>query len=229
MASYRWMHSRKPDEINRFKTESDYADEVEIATIHRALETLRAAMNWGMAQTPPLFKKSPFHRFGVRMNKKLETTRDRRLLREEEKLLLDAALQKMNTGEHQFVGRAPARPDHRRAGALLPPRRDAAHSEQAGELGHLPNRHPRATAKDKENRRIPFNPEGRLAAILSRRRPSDRRRTSSATRLALPAEHPDRMGNTPPARSWHRAKGRPQRRRVEPRTAAANRSPLARL
>jgi hypothetical protein len=26
-------------------------------------------MNWGMAQTPPLFKKSPFHRFGVRMNK----------------------------------------------------------------------------------------------------------------------------------------------------------------
>ena len=75
----------EPDEINRFKTESDYADEVEIATIHRALETLRAAMNWGMAQTPPLFKKSPFHRFGVRMNKKAETMRDRRLLREEEK------------------------------------------------------------------------------------------------------------------------------------------------
>ena len=47
--------------------------------MHRALETLRAAMNWGMAQTPPLFKKSPFHRFGVRMNKKAETTRDRRL------------------------------------------------------------------------------------------------------------------------------------------------------
>ncbi len=28
---------------------------------------------------------------------------------------------------------------------------------------------PGATAKDKENRRIPFNPEGRLAAILGRR------------------------------------------------------------
>jgi hypothetical protein len=28
---------------------------------------------------------------------------------------------------------------------------------------------PGATAKDKENRRIPFNPEGRLAAILERR------------------------------------------------------------
>ena len=45
-----------PDDINRFKTESDYAEDVEIATVHRALETLRAAMNWGMAQTPPLFK-----------------------------------------------------------------------------------------------------------------------------------------------------------------------------
>lgn len=28
---------------------------------------------------------------------------------------------------------------------------------------------PGATAKDKENRRIPFNPKGRLAAILERR------------------------------------------------------------
>jgi hypothetical protein len=94
----------EPDEINRFKTESDYADEVEIATVHRALETLRAAMNWAMAQTPPLFKKSPFHRFGVRMNKKLETTRDRRLTREEEKRLLDTALHEMNATVHQFVG-----------------------------------------------------------------------------------------------------------------------------
>src|SRR5712692_5771302 len=63
-----------------------------------------AAMNWGMAQTPPLFNKSPFHRFGVRLNKKAETTRDRRILRDEEKRLLDAALQKMNTAEHGFVG-----------------------------------------------------------------------------------------------------------------------------
>jgi hypothetical protein len=58
------------DGINRFKTESDYAEGVELATIHRTLETLRAAMNWGLAQTPPLFKKSPFQRYGVRMNKK---------------------------------------------------------------------------------------------------------------------------------------------------------------
>src|SRR5262245_511699 len=87
----------EPDDINRFKTESDYAEEVELATLHRTLETLRAAMNWGLAQTPPFFKKSPFHRYGVRMNKKAETVRDRRLTREEEKKLLDTALKKMNT------------------------------------------------------------------------------------------------------------------------------------
>jgi hypothetical protein len=94
----------EPDDINQFKTDSDYAEDVELATMHRVLETLRAAINWGMAQTPPLFKKSPFHRFGVRMNKKLETTRDRRLTREEEKRLLDTALHEMNTAVHQFVG-----------------------------------------------------------------------------------------------------------------------------
>jgi hypothetical protein len=94
----------EPDDINRFKTDSDYAEEVELATMHRSLETLRAPMNWGMAQTPPLFKKSPFHRFGVRLNKKAETMRDRRLAAEEEKLLLDTALQKMNVAEHQYVG-----------------------------------------------------------------------------------------------------------------------------
>ena len=38
-----------------------YVDDVEIATVRRVLETLRAAMNWGMAQTPPLFNKSPFY------------------------------------------------------------------------------------------------------------------------------------------------------------------------
>jgi hypothetical protein len=40
-----------PDDINRFETDSEYADEVELATLHRTLETLRAAMTWGLAQT----------------------------------------------------------------------------------------------------------------------------------------------------------------------------------
>jgi hypothetical protein len=94
----------EPDEINRFKTNSDYAEDVEIASLHRVLETLRAAINWGMAQTPALFGTSPFHRFGVRLNKKAETIRDRRLSRDEEKRLLDTALQQMNTATHQYVG-----------------------------------------------------------------------------------------------------------------------------
>jgi integrase len=158
-----------PDVINRFKTESEYAEDVEIATMHRVLETLRAAMNWGMAQTPPLFNRSPFHRFGVRLNKKAETARDRRLTRDEEKRLLAAALEKMNTVEHQYVG---ALLHDRIIGALeLCCRR--------GEMLMIQNKRvnwetcqigiPGASAKDKENRRIPFNPKGRIAAILERR------------------------------------------------------------
>ena len=158
-----------PDEINRFKASSDYAEDLEIASIHRVLERLRAAMNWGLAQTPPLFTKSPFHRFGVRMNKKAETVRDRRVSREEEKRLLDTALHKMNDGVHMFAGELL---HDRIIGALeLCCRR--------GEMLLIENKRvnwdthqigiPGATAKDKENRRIPFNPNGRLAAILKRR------------------------------------------------------------
>ena len=157
-----------PDEINRFKT-SDYADDVELASVHRVLERLRAAMNWGMAQTPPLFAKSPFHRFGVRLNKKAEVARDRRVSREEEKRLLDTALGIMNTALHRDVGELL---HDRIVGALeLCCRR--------GEMLLIQNKRvnwdtcqigiPGATAKDRENRRIPFNPKGRLAAILKRR------------------------------------------------------------
>ena len=159
----------EPDEVNRFKTDSEWAEDVEIASVHRVLERLRAAMNWGMAQTPPLFKKSPFHRFGVRMNKKAETVRDRRVSREEEKRLLDTALPRMNTAAHMFVGELL---HDRIIGALeLCCRR--------GEMLLIQNKRvnwethqigiPGATAKDRENRRIPFNPNGRLTAILKRR------------------------------------------------------------
>ena len=156
-----------PDEVNRFKAE--YGEDFEIASVHRVLERLRAAMNWGIAQTPPLFTKSPFHRFGVRLNKKAEVIRDRRVSREEEKRLLDAALGVMNTAAHRHVGEML---HNRIVGALeLCCRR--------GEMLLIQNKRvnwdtcqigiPGATAKDRENRRIPFNPKGRLAAILERR------------------------------------------------------------
>jgi hypothetical protein len=115
-----------------------------------------------------LFERSPFHRFGVRLNKKAETIRDRRVSREEEKRLLDAALQRMNTPSHQYVGELL---HDRIIGALeLCCRR--------GEMLLIQNKRvnwdtcqigiPCSTTKDRENRRIPFNPKGRLAAVLKR-------------------------------------------------------------
>jgi integrase len=159
----------EPDEVNRFKTDSEYVEDLEIASVHRVLERLRAAINWGLAQTPPLFARSPFHRFGVRLNKKAETIRDRRVSREEEKRLLDTALREMNTAPHQYVGELL---HDRIIGALeLCCRR--------GEMLLIQNKRVNwdtcqigisgATAKDKENRRIPFNPKGRLATVLNRR------------------------------------------------------------
>jgi hypothetical protein len=82
---------------------------------------------------------------------------------------LDAALQQMNSASHQYVGELL---HDRIIGALeLCCRR--------GEMLVIQNKHvnwntcqigiPGATAKDRENRRIPFNPKGRLAAILQRR------------------------------------------------------------
>jgi integrase len=75
----------------------------------------------------------------------------------------------MNTAEHRYVG---ALLHDRIVGALeLCCRR--------GEMLLMQNKRvnwdtcqigiPGATAKDKENRRVPFNPKGRIAAILKRR------------------------------------------------------------
>jgi hypothetical protein len=93
----------EPAVINRFKAESEYARRVEIATLNKVLALLRASIRWGQAQTPPIIDKSPFHRFGVRLNVKAETVRDRRISRDEEKRLLDAAIA-MNKWEHRWVG-----------------------------------------------------------------------------------------------------------------------------
>lgn len=161
----------EPDQINGFKADSDYAEQVTIAMVHRSLELLRGAMNWGMAQAPPLFRKSPSHRFGVRMNKKLETSRDRRLTRDDEKRLLDTALTLMDTAEHRFAG--PLLHDRiigalelvgRRGEMLLIQIQNRRVNWETCQIGI-----PGETTQDKENRRVPFNPEGRLAAILKRR------------------------------------------------------------
>jgi len=77
---------------------------VELASVHRVLEIVRTAINWRRAQKPPVLFSSPFHRFGVTLNKKDEASRDRRLSLDEENRLLDTALQRINTAEHQFAG-----------------------------------------------------------------------------------------------------------------------------
>jgi len=111
-----------PDEINRFKTDSDYAEDVELASIHRVLERLRAAMNWGLAQTPPLFTKSPFQ--PVRRSAEQESgggPRPAGVTRGGK----TAARYRARRDEHSGTPlrwRAPARPHHRGTGALLSPR-----------------------------------------------------------------------------------------------------------
>src|SRR5438093_1822894 len=49
----------EPDEMTQFKTDSDYAEDVELASMHRVLERLRAAIISGIAHTPPCLAGSP--------------------------------------------------------------------------------------------------------------------------------------------------------------------------
>jgi integrase len=156
----------KPADILRFK--AVYRKGREVATVNRALSILRAAINWGRFQDPPYLTTTPFHRFGVTINVKEETKRDRRIGVQEEQALL-AACSQMGGAEHKFVG--PSMHD-RLIGALETCCR-------RGEMLRIQNRHvdserhqvaiPGRNAKDGENRRIPFDPQGRLAPILKRR------------------------------------------------------------
>jgi integrase len=156
----------KSAEVLRFK--ATYRKGHEIATVNRALSTLRAAINWGRFQDPPYLTTTPFHRFGVNIKAKEETKRDRRIGSQEEQALL-AACSEMNGAEHRHVG---ASMHDRLVGALETCCRQ-------GEMLRVQNRHvdwerhqiaiPGRHAKDGENRRIPFDPQGRLAPLLKRR------------------------------------------------------------
>ena len=190
----------KPADIARFK--SEYRQGRKVATVNRALGVLRAAINWGRFQDPPLLATTPFHRFGVTIKAREETKRDRRIHRDEEQTLLAACLT-MNAAEHKFVG--PAMHD-RIIGALETCCRQ-------GEMLRIQNRHvdwpqhqiviPGANAKDAENRRIPFDPQERLAPILKRR--------------ATLEEGADRRLGTPPAVEGSRRISPPRTTRGRPR------------
>src|SRR5215471_13432047 len=157
----------KTQDIARFKAQ--YRKGRTLATVNRALGVLRAAVNWGRFQDPPLLSTSPFHRFGISIKRRDENKRDRRVHRDEERQLLDAC-QTMNTAEHKWMG--PAMHD-RIIGAIETCCRQ-------GEMLRIKNKDVDwaqhqvvirgANAKDAENRRIPFDQHGRLAPVLKRRK-----------------------------------------------------------
>ena len=93
----------KPADISGFK--AAYRHGRSVATVNRALGVLRAAINWGRFQDPPLLSTTPFHRFGVNIKVRDETKRDRRIHRDEEQSLLAACLS-MNTWDHKWAGPA---------------------------------------------------------------------------------------------------------------------------
>jgi integrase len=157
----------RTDTIEDFKRE--YGKTRSLVAVNRTLGILRHAMNWGRGRTPAIFMASPFHRFGVKIKTKGETKRDRRIAPDEERRLLEAA-DKLNCAEHAFAG---AQMRDRIVGALETACR-------LGEMLKIQNRHvlwdthqiviPAEHAKDAESRRIPFEPKGRLAQLLKRRR-----------------------------------------------------------
>ena len=156
--------------------------------------------------------------------------RDRRLLREEEKRLLDAALQRMNVRRAPVRRPAASRPHHRRAGTLLPAWRDADDPEQARELGHLPDRHPwRNRQGQGEPPHSRSTRKGRLAAILKRRSALGPRRLCSAAPTG--AYQPNIQTAWETLRLLaHGVEPKPgrERRSMESGTARTDRSPLAR-
>lgn len=137
----------KPAEVLRFK--AAYRKGREVATVNRALSTLRAAINWGRCQDPPYLATTPFHRFGVTIKTKEETKRDRRIgLHEEQAAHGIRADERGGTQVRRFCD---ARPHHRRPGNLLPPRRDAANSESTRRLGAASDRHSRSSCEGGES------------------------------------------------------------------------------
>jgi hypothetical protein len=62
------------------------------------LSTLRAAINWGRFQDPPYLATTPFHRFGVTIETKEETKRDRRIGVQEEQALLRRLILRKRVG-----------------------------------------------------------------------------------------------------------------------------------
>jgi integrase len=159
----------RADEIQAFR--AGLAGRYKVSYVNRLLELIREAINWGRGQTPPYLTAQPFHKWGITVRKKNEIKRDRRISRAEEQRLLETALlPELNAARHRFAG--PRLHDAIIANLEMPIR--------IGELVPIRNMdvdwesHQVTIIVEKGDgsrttRRVPFDPEGRLAAILERR------------------------------------------------------------
>ena len=201
----------KPETIQRFK--AAFRQGHEIATVNRALGTLRAAINWGRFQDPPLLANSPFHRFGVTIRAKEETHRDRRLGPDEEKGAPHGS-SRHEQCRTSMRRRGDARPHHRGPRDVLPAGRDAAHPEPPRGLGAPPGGHPgrpHERLREPSDAVRPSGPartdpeaarEARPERVRLRRRKASSRTASRPRGVAAVSSQ---TGTTPHARSRARA------------------------
>lgn len=142
----------RTDTIEDFKR--DYGKTRSLAAVNRTLGILRHAMNWGRGRTPAIFAASPFHRFGVKIRpgaRPSGTAGSRRMRSDDYWKRPTSSI----ASKHAFAG---AQMRDRIVGAL-----DTAWDTHQIII-------PAEHAKDAESRRIPFEPKGRLAQLLKRRR-----------------------------------------------------------
>jgi integrase len=154
------------DVLEEFRAE--YSEQHQVATVNRVLELIRAAINWGMHPQRSVFSSNPFGRWGMRLDKRGEKKRDRRISAAEEKRLLFAC-DVLDSAEYQFAGSGMR---DRIVGALETGCR-------RGEMLLIQNSHVSfdtgqiellaAHTKTGIARRIPFDPRGRLGDLLRRR------------------------------------------------------------
>jgi integrase len=140
-----------------------------IATPNRILAAIvRPAVNWGINQEPPLLMSNPFGRYRFKIDIKAENKRTERCDPDIEAQLLAACYGPLATARHKGAG--PALADYIVLGIDL--------GAREGELLRLANRDvdwhgctvTLRKTKRGEIRVVPFNPKGRVAEILKRRR-----------------------------------------------------------
>jgi integrase len=156
---------QSPASIEDFKKQ--YAPRHKAASLNRHLARLRHLIGWAIGRE--VLSITPFRRNGVKLNTRDEEQRSRRVYPDEEARLLGACA-KLDVGDYRFTG---SEMKDRFIGALETGCR-------RGEMLKIRNldvdwtKHrialPARNTKSAKGRVIPFDPQGRLAEVLRRRR-----------------------------------------------------------